>query len=496
MKSKLQITAALLVALCAALVSFADALAQEEWNQTYGGRKSDYGYSVEQTKDGGFIIAGRTYSTISGSSEGLIIKTDSQGIRQWHKVFGGSKSDYLQCIRQTADGGYIVVGKTYSFGQGECDVWLIKTDDAGNEVWSRTYGGAAADAGNSVWQTTDGGYIIAGKTYSYGAGQCDAWLIKTDVNGNALWNKLFGGIQQDSGRCVQQTTDGGYIIAGYTGSSGEGNWDSWLIKTNASGQQQWQVTSGGTGTDGSYSVQQTADGGYVTAGFKESVNTGYDVYVIKVGSAGAPVWKQVIGGSKNDYGMSVRQTTDGGYIVTGYTYSIGAGEADVWLIKMDAKGAQVWNRTFGGAAIDAGRCVREISAGQYIIAGYAASYGAGERDVWLIKALTPELAHINLSSPLDQLTVSSPPTFKWTSGGGSDNAYSVDLSLSPDFVDCTSSYEDLHQLVREPLWKMPTDTWQQYAPGSQIYWRVRGTDLNLTPQTIITSDEVWSFRKQ
>ncbi len=425
-----------------------------------------------------------------------MIKTDGAGEIQWYQTFGGAKADFGLSVRQTTDGGYIFTGKTYSFGEGSCDVWLVKTDSLGNEEWSRTFGGSLADAGNSVWQSTDGGYIIVGKTYSFGVGECDVWLIKTDELGNPQWQQLFGGSENDSGRAVQQTADGGYIIGGYTGSFGAGNWDSWLIKTDSAGVGQWQLTSGGTGTDGSYSVQQTADGGYITAGFKYSPATNYDMYVIKVDPAGVAQWKKSFGGAARDYGMSVQQTTDGGYIVTGYTYSYGEGESDLWLIKLDSKGNQLWNRTFGGPATDDGRCVREIAVGQYIVTGYTASLGAGERDIWLIKALSPELAHINLLAPSDQAALSSPPTFKWSITGGTDNAYAVDTSLTPDFEQYWSTYENLHLVIRQPLWKMPSSVWNKYPSGSQLYWRVQGTDLSVTPQIILTSDEVWTFFKE
>jgi hypothetical protein len=393
-------------ALARAIVSLALVLLSieataEQWDHTFGGPKSDYGFCVEPTPDGGYIIAGRMYSVGAGESDAVLIKTDDAGEMQWYQVFGGEKADYALSVRQTADGGYVFAGKTYSFGEGSCDVWLVKTDSLGNEEWSRTFGGPLADAGNSVWQTADGGYIIVGKTYSSKVTECDLWLIKTDELGNLEWDRTFGGPKEDSGRSVQQTDDSGYIIAGYKGVFGRGNWDSWLIKTDSSGALEWQLTPGIIGADGNFSVQQTADGAYIAAGCLYSRSKNYDVYVVKVGPAGAAHWKKTFGGEAPDFGMSVDRTADGGYIVAGYTYSYGEGQSDVWLIKLDSEGNRVWDRTFGGAANDMGRSVREIAPDEYIIAGHTASFGAGERDVWLIKAASPEPGSIENARMVD-----------------------------------------------------------------------------------------------
>jgi hypothetical protein len=378
-------TLALCLVMAVAVVSIAqppDTL----WTRTFGGSSYEKGNCVQQTNDGGFIVVGYTASYGAGGYDVWLIKTDSFGDTLWTRTFGGGTVDEGLSVQQTNDGGYIITGGTQSYGAGGYDVWLIKTDSNGDRLWTRTFGGTDTDEGNCVQQTNDGGYIITGYTNSYGAGSSDVWLIKTNSNGDSLWTNTFGGSGGDEGYSVQQTNDGGYIITGGTDSFGAGALDVWLIKTDSLGIQEWQRTFGVSHDEIGWSVRQTTDGGYIiTARFFSSGAGGLDTWLIKTDSLGIRQWQRTFGGSDAEWGWSVQQTSDGGYIITGNTYSYGVGGSDVWLIKTDSNGDSLWTRTIGGNRDDVGLCIQQTDDGGYIITGYTESYGAGAWDVWLIR---------------------------------------------------------------------------------------------------------------
>ena len=361
----------------------------EEWSKTFGGSGYDGGHSVQQTTDGGYIITGGTDS-YGAIDDVWLIKIDSKGNKEWSRAFGGLKFDGGNSVQQTNDSGYIITGVTWSYTAGYNDVWLIKTDSKGNMEWSKRFGGQEMDAGLEVQQTTDRGFIIIGSTDSYGAGKGDVWLIKTDLEGNMEWNKTFGGSEYDGGYSVQQTTDEGYILIGTTDSYGAGESDVLLIKTDSNGSAEWSKIFGGAEMDVGHSGQQTTDGGYIIAGWTYSYGAGNsDVWLIKTDSKGNMEWSETFGSLDSDIGLEVQQTTDNGYIIIGGTSSYGAGSHDVWLIKTDSKGNEEWNKTFGGSRLDSGNSVEQTNEGGYIITGgrYPPDdlYGEKGKDVWLIK---------------------------------------------------------------------------------------------------------------
>ena len=317
----------------------ADGNGSEIWNRTYGGPSDDYALGVIQATDNGYVIIGSTASYGNGNNDVWLIKVDPDGNEIWNRTYGGGDTDNGRAIEETLDGGFILTGGTYSYSNGENDVWIIKTDSEGNEVWNRTYGGNSFDWGESVIKTSNGGYLIAGDTLSYGMGQYDIWLIKINEEGVEQWNKTYGGNIWDQVYTIQQTDDDGFIFIGYTSSYGAGQYDIWLIKTDSNGNILWARTYGGRDVDIGYSVQQTNDGKYILVGFTRSYGVGsYDLWLIKTDENGIREWNQTYGGRDWDEGWSVKELPNGGYVTCGCTRSYGAGNYDVWLFKTNAVG--------------------------------------------------------------------------------------------------------------------------------------------------------------
>jgi hypothetical protein len=359
------------------------------WTKTFGGTNIDIGHSVMQTSDGGYIVTGytRSFGTMSGRNVWLI-KTNESGILQWQNAFGGNDDEEGYSVRQTSDGGYIIAGYTKSSGAGGNDVYLIKANSAGIQEWTKTFGGPQNDEGYSVLQTPDGGYIVAGVTSSFGAGGRDVWLIKTDASGNQQWTRTLGGFGSDGAWSIVQTSDGGFAIAGWTFSHGPGFLgNAWLVKTDSAGFQQWHKAFGGTGVDRAHDVKQTNDGGFILTGYTSSSGAGLDdMLLIRTDSLGNEIWTKTFGGTGRDYGQSVQQTSfDGGFIVAGYTLSFGAGGEDMWLVRTDMNGNMIWNKTLGGSSSDVAYSVQQTLDGGFIITGHTLSFGAGLHDVWLVK---------------------------------------------------------------------------------------------------------------
>lgn len=414
-----------------------------EWQKSLGGSGNDYANSVQQTVDGGYIVAGYTSSNdgdVSGNHGGddvWVVKLSSTGSINWSKTLGGSGNDVATYVQQTADGGYIIAGNTtsndgdVSGNHGNSDAWVVKLDNAGNIQWQKTLGGNNNDVANSVQQLADGGYILGCTTVSedngdvimtHGAGE--GWVVKLSSAGVIEWSLCLGGQSWDFTRQVQQTADGGFVMGGYTFSNdgdvsgNHGNVDYWVVKLDNIMERQWKKTLGGTGTDILASVIPTTDGGYITAGHVYSqdgdiAGTGFhgpylnDYWVVKLDSTGAIQWKKALGGSGNDLAQSIQQTADGGYVVFGYTTSNDGdvtgnnGYVDYWIAKLNSVGDIQWQKAFGGTnqegynnipnEVDGAHSIQQTTDSGYIFAGYSksndgnASGNHGNFDYWVVK---------------------------------------------------------------------------------------------------------------
>ncbi|PJA28006.1 MAG: hypothetical protein CO189_05465 [candidate division Zixibacteria bacterium CG_4_9_14_3_um_filter_46_8] len=355
-----------------------------QWTRTYGGSSESGARSVQQTTDGGYIIAGYTYSFGAGSDDFYLVKTDSSGNMEWDHRYGGTNIDQAFSVVQTADEGYIMAGITWSFGEGNTDFYLIKTNEYGGAQWGRTYGGLNGDDAKSVLQTADGGFIVAGYRVIPGFSQYQFYLVRTNDIGDTIWTRTYGWqFRNDQAYSIELTSDGGFIVAGVTDNN---NADFYVVKTDSVGDTLWTRTYGGAGIDVARSINQTNDGGYLIGGYTTSYGGGAnDVYLIKLNSNGDTIWTGTYGGTDNDYGCSVKETMDGDYIVSGYTSSFGAGLKDAYLLKIHPNGDLNWSRTYGGIYDDYCYSVGQTNDSGFIIAGATDTLGAGGYEFYLVK---------------------------------------------------------------------------------------------------------------
>lgn len=343
------------------------------WQKSLGGSNDDQASFIEQTTDGGFIVTGSTASnngdvaTNHGGDDYWVLKLDSTGDIVWQKSLGGSGNDEAFSVRQTTDGGFIVAGVSASSdgditgNHGGRDYWIVKLDSTGNLVWQKSFGGSSYDEATSIDLTTDGGYIVTGWAKSTDGdvtgnhGNYDYWSVKMDGSGNMIWEKSYGGSTYDQPWFISQTGDGGYVISGYSSSSNgnvsgsHGGYDNWIIKLNATGNLVWQNPLGGGSDDRGYSVHGTSDGGIITVANTFSNNGNVsgnhgsnDYWLVKLDMNGTIEWQKCLGGTSADIPNSMQQTADGGYIVAGYASSTNGdvtgnhGGYDFWIVKLSA----------------------------------------------------------------------------------------------------------------------------------------------------------------
>lgn len=404
-----------------------------QWQTSLGGSLYEYTKEVENTTDGGYITVGYTTSSDgdvslnNGNGDCWIVKLNALGIKEWEKNYGGSELDYGYSIKQTSDGGFIVAGYTEStngditssFGTGDC--WIIKLSSNGSIEWQKNYGGSSNDSGQSIFQTQDGGYIVGGYSESIDGdlsgsnGGVDAWVFKLNELGVIEWQKNYGGSLYDYLQDIKQTMDGGYVFCGGTNSNDgdvveqNGDGDSWVVKLNSLGGIEWQNSLGGSSYDVGQFVEQTIDGGYISTGYTSSNDLDVinqhgagDCWVVKCNNSGIVEWKEAYGSTGNDYAYCIRQMLDGGYILTGYSelndgdVTGNHGSYDCWLVLIESNGEIRMQQSFGGAGVDIGYSVFEIAPGTFALAGYTEStdgdvaFSHGGGDCWILK--------LNLSS--------------------------------------------------------------------------------------------------
>lgn len=343
--------------------------AQTQFQRIIAGPIEDFGYSIIQTTDGGYAVAGKTV-WVGGNTDIYIIKLNSSGNMQWNKTIGGTANESGSSIIQTTDGGYVVAGSTISFSAGQLDIYIVKFDYNGNIQWNKSIGGTGTDGASSIAQTTDDGYIIAGTTNSFGAGGYDFYIVKLNAAGSLQWCRTVGGAAYDLAHSIIQTTDGGYAVAG--ASSG----NVCIVKLDANGSLQWNKSVGGPSVDEGYSVIQTSDGGYAAAGMTGSFPLGdYNYYIVKFDSSGTVQWTRTVGGALADFGSSLIQTTDGGYAMTGWADSFSGG---MYVVKLTPEGIFQWGKSIGASS--QGECIIQTTDGGFAVVGRSSP-----SDIYVVK---------------------------------------------------------------------------------------------------------------
>lgn len=342
--------------------------AQVTFQQVYPvtGSINQSGRDVMPTSDGGYLLVGMTMNNTPGDSDIYVVKTDYLGNITGTTTFGGPMPDYAYSFIPTNDNNYFVLGFTMSYGAGSYDVWLLKIDPACNVLWSKTYGTSGQDVGNQIVPTADGNYMITGRSNN------DALLIKIDPQGNELWRKTYGGALYETSHSVAQSADGGFILVGQTFSFGAGGADIYVIKTDASGNLSWQKTFGGSYDDEGKYVLANSDGTFIIDGqiSSSSALSSLDINVIKTDASGAVIWNQVYGGNDKDVTHMIQPTSDGGYIIAGISRSFGWINPDMWLVKIDQFGASTWTKNYGSWYHDHCYAVKQTSDGGYVALGH------------------------------------------------------------------------------------------------------------------------------
>ncbi|HNI43322.1 MAG TPA: PKD domain-containing protein, partial [Chitinophagales bacterium] len=432
---------------------------------TIGGNGIDQLACFQPTADGGYILGGYSHSNISGdkteaviggdtnSADYWVVKLSATNAIEWQNTIGGDGHDRLTCLQQTADGGYILGGYSGSDISGDktenivgndiyYDYWVVKLSANGTIQWQNTIGGGEYDYLQSIEQTTDGGYILGGYSRSNMSIDktenvvgytvyYDYWVVKLSANGTIQWQNTIGGFNHDYLKSIKQTADGGYILGGYSNSgvfgdkteANQGYNDYWVVKLSATGTIQWQNTIGGNYEDYLESIEQTADGGYILGGYSSSgisgdkteISQSGDYWVVKLAATGTIEWQNTIGGSNEDYLKSIEQTTDGGYILGGYSKSGISGDKtvaskggyDYWVVKVSNSGTIQWQNTIGGNSDDFLQCIQQTTDNNYVLAGYSKSNASGDKnegsigleDYWIVKIKDDIYASADFQTP-------------------------------------------------------------------------------------------------
>ncbi len=357
------------------------------WARTYGGTGDESGADGKQTRDGGYIEVGSTTSFGTGIRNVWAVRLDPDGGVIWQRAYGGTRDQRAHAVVETPDGGFVVAGTTTSFVNGRQSAWLLRLDSSGNVIWQKAINGTGINVAAEVAITSDNGYIVTGYTNSTGGPGFNVWTFKLDSNGQILWQKTYGGLGNDVSHWVIQTSDGGFLVVGGTTPFGVPGGKVLVLKLDSTGKIQWQRTYG-NGNDHGITGEQTLDGGYVITGWLNASTTGNDQYawILRLDPQGNMIWQKGYGGIGENFGVYLTVLSDGGFLLNGITTQYGSGGEDLWLLRLDSSGNAIWQKTYGGSGNDdPDSPVFPASDGGYAMLADTTSFGAGSTDFWALK---------------------------------------------------------------------------------------------------------------
>lgn len=454
-----------LISIAMVLIVAGAASAEPRWARTLGGAAAYSVGAAAPTRDDGTVLAG--YAVLPGAPRNYDLwcaKLDSRGAVVWDKTYGGPNFESAYTLKQTADGGFIVIGAQRKVNLDD-DIWCLKLDAAGSVQWQATYGGPKSEFPGDVIQTHDGGYLFAVQTQSYGYGFSDVWVVKLNSEGSFAWQKSYGGQRNDYVDVVRQLPDGGFIAVGSTESSGAGRYDVWCARLSSTGDLVWQQTYGGAESDSGRAIELTPDGGFIVAADTGSFGSAHtNLWILKLNSLGTVLSERVYSalGSQGPSGLVVNP--DGSFVVAGY--SAAGGEArswDLYCVGFDAAGTALWQRLIGGSGIEElASCIAPTGDGGYLLAGDTRSYGASTSVLVArvgsqgeIDSSCADLSLASLSAPTETQSVVRGSWHKMnltaaaaTLAGyatGTTGIVSSVLCEAPDLPDLTGAFGRLRQ---------------------------------------------------
>lgn len=374
------------------------------FNQTFGGLGDEVCYAMIRCSDGGFALAGDTPNATTTGKAGFLVRTDAQGNLLWNKTYQEGDVCTIRDLVECSDGGFALAGANHTSSPWNTDVWLVRTDSAGNRVWSNSFGplgvGPGNDVGKAIVLCNDGGFAIAGDKVLYGAMEDGYYLVRTDSNGNMLWNQTYWALDQASGEDLVQCSDNGFAIVGHNRFYDAGLEDQVvLIRTDSNGNYLWNQTYGGADDEQATALQLCADGGFAVGGvFHNRTSDIRDMLLLRIDASGNHLWNHTYGASDSDGFGGMVNCTDGGYALIGHSLNPSGPEWNIWLVRTDAMGNPQWTRIFGGSDSETGAAIVESGSDTFTVAGTLFYHALSSGDFWLFQTYDSPLEWVSAPS--------------------------------------------------------------------------------------------------